>query len=1117
MSLLSHSTLIGQGYQTYFGQNRVQLKDFDWTYYESDNFIVYSYPGGQNIAKFVTLAAEEELSYLENLMDYSSPDKIDIIVYNTIEDLAQTNVGIYENIYNIGGTNSVLGSKIYVYFNGNHRDLINELRKSIMSLLIDAMMVGSGLQEILDVIISFDLPEWYKPGLLAYHSKDWEAEEENALRTFFATNKKAYFKNLSRNNPQLAGHALFNYISKKYGHESIRNLVYLTRINRNINSGIAYALDITLERLIIDWELEMSKKFKTEELQIPDERFKVSFKTRKNRTYDQIKTAPNGELLSYVLRQDGFYKVFITPTEKSKIKKIGKGGIRSDSYPFDLSTPITAWERSSKQFALFQEKKDYVKLTIYDIETKKKTSIPIRGFQKIFSANYINPNTLVFSAQRSGYSDIFTYNISNSRTVNITNDFYDDLDAGYIELGEKRGIIFASNRIDDTLRREGLNKILPTGTFDLFFHDLEKPNSPTLTRLTQSPLSNERNPVQADSGRFAFLGNQNGIDNIYYGYIDSFFMGTQTVLVTQSKDTLINPSKLVLDSLSNETDTLYNIRKYKQKGITYPVTDFSIGIENMSTTRMGQHYLVSINNKNRTESFKIPLSALQDQKTLKNKDFVNNETEKRKKNPNQTASFEQSIEIDNVNFDSIYQQPFRYTFESKFNNFLGLKDTAKVSNEEVVVEEIIDYDNQTLVSTRTLRSSRTIPYRARFSSKSFSTQLDNAIRITPYQNVSTASPNFNYPSLGGFFSYHLHDVMEDHNIIAGFKIPFNFNGTELFVKYDNLKKRIDKSILFYRKGELENISYFDNNTNFFIGNGQGRVQTYYVEGAVTYPFDVIRSLRLSTAYRNDRLIPLTNDDAGAGLLAPNRKDNWISTKLEYIHDNSREPVLNLPLGLKYKVFFEYFQNANTLSSNTFNLGWDFRFYQKIWRNVIFAARFAGASSFGNKKILYFLGGVDSWLNQSVNNDIPVLPNVEYSFMALANNMRGFQQNIRNGNGFSLLNLEIRAAIFSSIAKKNINSAFIRNFQFIGFMDIGSAYRGLTPFNEDNPFTEEDIPLVGPVEVTARYFRNPTVMSFGTGARTTLLGYFIKMDVGWGYDGRIVSRKPRLDFSISKDF
>jgi hypothetical protein len=38
-----------------------------------------------------------------------------------------------------------------------------------------------------------------------------------------------------------------------------------------------------------------------------------------------------------------------------------------------------------------------------------------------------------------------------------------------------------------------------------------------------------------------------------------------------------------------------------------------------------------------------------------------------------------------------------------------------------------------------------------------------------------------------------------------------------------------------------------------------------------------------------------------------------------------------------------------------------------------------------------------------NQSTPVTPNVNYGFQAMATNMRGFTQNIRNGNNFALIN------------------------------------------------------------------------------------------------------------------
>src|SRR5690606_30980336 len=65
----------------------------------------------------------------------------------------------------------------------------------------------------------------------------------------------------------------------------------------------------------------------------------------------------------------------------------------------------------------------------------------------------------------------------------------------------------------------------------------------------------------------------------------------------------------------------------------------------------------------------------------------------------------------------------------------------------------------------------------------------------------------------------------------------------------------------------------------------------------------------------------------------------------------------------------------------------------------------------------------------------------YAFQSLAVNMRGFRQNVANGNNAVVLNSELRLPVFTTLFNKPINNAFIRNFQLIQFIDLGTAWNG----------------------------------------------------------------------------
>ena len=75
-----------------------------------------------------------------------------------------------------------------------------------------------------------------------------------------------------------------------------------------------------------------------------------------------------------------------------------------------------------------------------------------------------------------------------------------------------------------------------------------------------------------------------------------------------------------------------------------------------------------------------------------------------------------------------------------------------------------------------------------------------------------------------------------------------------------------------------------------------------MEAAAKYPFDVIRSLRASAAYRADKVIFLASDTFS--LNQTNYKEDWFSLRLEYVHDNTLPVMTNIMYGMRYKVWVE---------------------------------------------------------------------------------------------------------------------------------------------------------------------------------------------------------------------
>ncbi|MEZ4930460.1 MAG: hypothetical protein R2777_10720, partial [Chitinophagales bacterium] len=101
-------------------------------------------------------------------------------------------------------------------------------------------------------------------------------------------------------------------------------------------------------------------------------------------------------------------------------------------------------------------------------------------------------------------------------------------------------------------------------------------------------------------------------------------------------------------------------------------------------------------------------------------------------------------------------------------------------------------------------------------------------------------------------------------------------------------------------------------------------------------------------------------------------------------------------------------------------------------------------------------------------------------------------------------------------KKPLRSNFLKNLQLIGFYDLGTAWEGATPFSNDNIAQETRQNNSGTAVARIDVYKQPFVMALGLGTRIELLGYFIRIDYGWGYDtGKF--NKARLQFSLGVDF
>ena len=666
--------------------------------------------------------------------------------------------------------------------------------------------------------------------------------------------------------------------------------------------------------------------------------------------------------------------------------------------------------------------------------------------------------------------------------------------------------MFASNREGDTLLPFKLDSVLPVGNLDLWFYDTEDTRSKKLLRLTNTPHADERSPMAYDNGHFAYLSDANGIRNRFAGYLDSIYW-RQKVTVFYSDSVAFDP-KYDFAPYSDLIDSVWREDLYRDSAVVFPLSDYARNLRSMSIAPdLGLSAdLFHVDGKAEFYLHRLPGDLADGGIDLRNTAY-RDYTEAREAAEAAEREAEEQEKVED------------FWFQSEFPE-VELKD-PEPTRAAAATDESGGPARDNITATSGFRRTLIRPYRVKYATEQVLTQLDNSLFVNKYQSFRAGGGQFEQPNLSGLFTVSITDLFEDYRWMGGFRLPTSFSGSEYFLSYTDYSKRLDWRLLYYYKSDRQ---LYDVRP---IWNDplNARVKENISTVTLTWPLDVIRSIRGHFTYRNDKIQFLAADIFSLNI--PNEKQDWVSAKIEYVHDNTIELGTNLLEGMRWKAWYEMHKGfqVNVGGGNGFQLsfddgflgvvGLDWRHYQRVHRNIIWANRFAYGMSFGSSKLIYYLGGVDSWIAAQFNTETVIDFEQNYAFQTLATNMRGFQQNIRNGSAYAVVNSELRVPIFAYLVNKPIRSEIIRNFQVVGFFDLGSAWHGLFPFDDENRFNTEVI-VEGPITTTVDFFQNPLVAGYGFGARTLLFGYFLRFDMAWGLDtGEILD--PLYYFSLSLDF
>lgn len=1083
-----------------FGKNRLQFKSFDWRYYSTENFEIYFYDEGNEIARIGAEYLEEEFDRITDIIGYSSYYKTKIFLYLSVSDLQQSNVGVNDKTFNISGQTDFIRSQVEVAFPGTMEEYKTLLSFKVTEMLIEDMMYGGSLSEMFQSSYLLSLPEWFIPGAAAYVAEGWSVKMDDYIRDLMQEKKLKKVNNFEGEDAKRVGQSIWNYIAERYGQSYISNILNLTRIVRNEEKSIAGTIGISYKKFVADWVNYYGghADFVIENYIFPDESSQVEDVKRKKYDLNNLRISPEGNFLAYSKNIRGRYKVVVRNISTGKEKTIFKSGFKVINQEVDENMPLLSW-RDENTLGIIYTRYGKNWISLHNINSGNKIKKQLSRINQIKSFDIaINSSLAVVSAERNGNNDLYLVSLKRNSIKRITDDIYDDVDARFIP--ETSSIVFSSNRSTDSISTKGktINDI--SSIYNIFIYNIDSTEN-TVYRVTNT-LSKNINPVAPNASEVYFLSDQQGIFNLFKYDLENhlFYQVSNFASSINTFDISTDKRLFAFDIFYGQKENIHVIENYELD-------------KNIFTTQTKRQQFINAK--------RVAKRIIDSRQKLKETELTNTEKQRESRAEGDGSSFLDQFEVDTTAF--IDTDNYDFSREQASENVDAEPGDADEANQNG--EDYIDTDNY-VFDTDVVKSEKSTSFLSKYrklrEEKDLVGPLDYRTRFTA-DNVVTSFMIDPLMGLGLNFEVQMNDLLENHQFRGGIFAATDLKNSSIYAEYSLLKHILD----FKLRYERDNISrsFTEISTQKYILNK--------IEGTVSLPFNVATKISLSPFFASTQYFEMDPagyiSQPGEPLTSTN---TYLGGKAEMVYDNSTVTGLNEIKGFRGKIGIVHWEGLNTYDNSFSNFYIDLRNYQPIHREIVFATRAFYGRYWGPGRKRYLLGGVDNWLfnkTRSVAHPTAEKPepdelgfkqledNSDILFLEYVTSLRGFDYNSFYGSNAALFNAEIRFPVIKYFYNGPITSNFLRNLQLIGFYDIGTAWTGPSPLATENSINTQNIkPGGSPFQATIQNFRNPFLQSYGFGARTVVLGYYMKFDLAYPIEDN-VRKDLRLFVSFGYDF
>jgi Tol biopolymer transport system component len=502
----------------YFGKNKVQYKNFDWYFIQSEHFDIYFYEGGKDIAEFTAQVAEEAYKQISRDWKFLLRNRVVFVVYKSHNDWQQTNVVISYLEEGIGGVTELYKNRIVVPFEGSYEQFRHVIHHELVHAVMNDMIYGGTIQSLVMGEVA-PVPLWFAEGLAEFQSQGWTTGLDMIVRDAVLHGTLPPLQYLDYYLVYQGGASVFKYIAKTYGRSKVGELLGKMRGRVTYDRVLKSAIGMDYEEFTKRWHKHLKEEY-WPEIANRDEPFEISRQLtdhEKVPNYLNVSPAisPNGDKIAFISDRKGYQNIYLMSTIEGEITKILVRGQRSESFEeLHFLRPGMSFSPDGKSIVFAAKSGRWDAIYTVDVKDRNTTKYEIK-LDGIFTTAWSpDGDRIAFVGNKDGQSDLYIYRLSDKSLTRLTNDEFTDDHPSWSPDGNY--LCFVSDR------KQFLNGSLLAGSFDIGNFDFEKRdvytinvNTKEMKRITATEWQESTPLFSPDSNKLVYTSDKNGIFNLF--------------------------------------------------------------------------------------------------------------------------------------------------------------------------------------------------------------------------------------------------------------------------------------------------------------------------------------------------------------------------------------------------------------------------------------------------------------------------------------------------------------------------------------------------------------------------------------------------------------------------